>query len=156
MIKTDRSVCLLTDDKRQPLVYGSFTELDRENPDFPLYLISHGQKIGLSRVLLAMCWEVADCMCAASHVWSTKCGRNISALKVAQSYSDSLRALFGKDLTQPNFCSITDSAIICGGIGSPGSPCLILWAHCIAISWKWWPTCVYIHLLVTGCYESFL
>ncbi len=30
------------------------TELDRENPDFPPSLISHGQKIGSSRVLLGL------------------------------------------------------------------------------------------------------
>ncbi len=51
----------------------------------------------------------------------------MSALEVAQSYSVSSRALFGKDPTRPNFCSIADGAIICGGIGSPGSPYLILW-----------------------------
>ncbi len=39
------------------------TELDRENPDFPPYLISHGQKIGSTRVLLATRSEVADCVC---------------------------------------------------------------------------------------------
>ena len=44
------------------------TELDRENPDFPPYLISHGQKIGSIRVLLAMRSEVADCMCAILQV----------------------------------------------------------------------------------------
>ncbi len=41
------------------------TELDRENPDFPPYLISHGQQIGWTRVLLAMRSEVADCMCVS-------------------------------------------------------------------------------------------
>ncbi len=105
------------------------TELDRENLDFPPYLISHGQKIGSSRVLLATRWEVTDCVCAALQVWSTQCGRNISALEVVQNYSVSLRALFSKDLTRPNFCSIADGAIICGGIGSPGSPYLILWIY---------------------------
>ncbi len=99
------------------------TELDRENPDFPPYLISHGQKVGLTCVLLASS-EVADCLCAALQVWS---GRNISALEVAQNYSVSLRTLFGKDRTLPNYYSIADCAIIHGGIGSPGSPCLILW-----------------------------
>ena len=41
------------------------TELDRENLDFPSYLISHGQKIGSSRVLLATRSEVAYCVCVA-------------------------------------------------------------------------------------------
>ncbi len=44
------------------------TELDRENPDFPPYLISHGQKIGSSRVLLATHSEVANCVCATLQV----------------------------------------------------------------------------------------
>ncbi len=44
------------------------TELDRENPDFPPYLISHGQKIGLSQVLLARRSEVANCVCATLQV----------------------------------------------------------------------------------------
>ncbi len=39
------------------------TELDRENPDFPPYLISHGQKIESTRVLLATRLEVADFLC---------------------------------------------------------------------------------------------
>ncbi len=73
------------------------TELDRENPDFPPYLISHGQKIGLTCVLLATRLEVADCVCATLQVWSTQCECNISTLEVAQSYSVSLHSLFGKD-----------------------------------------------------------
>ncbi len=104
------------------------TELDRENPDLPPYLISHGQKIESSRVLLATHSKVDDCVYAALQVWSAHCGRNISALEVAQSYSVSLRALFSKDPSRPNFCSIADGAIIRGGIGSPGSPYLILWS----------------------------
>ncbi len=71
------------------------TELDRENPNFPPYLISHGQKIGSSWVLLATRSEVRDCVCAALQVWNAQCGRNISALEVAQSYSVSLRVLLG-------------------------------------------------------------
>ncbi len=71
----------------------------------------------------------ADCMCVALQVWSVQCGCNISVLEVAQSYSVSLRALFGKDPSRPNFCSIADGAMIHGGIGSPGSPYLILWTH---------------------------
>ena len=82
--------------------YACTTELDRENPDFPPCLISHGQKIRLSRVLLATRSEVADCVCVALPVWSMQCGRNISSLEVAQSYLVSLRALFGKDPTRPN------------------------------------------------------
>ncbi len=66
-------------------------------------------------------------MCTALQVRSLQCGRNISILEVAQSYSVSLRALFGKDPTRPNFCSTADGAIIHGGVGSPGSPYLILW-----------------------------
>ncbi len=73
--------------------------------------------------------EVADCVCMALQVWSTQRGCNISALEVAQRYSVSLRALFGKDRTRPNFCSISDGVIIHGGIGIPGSPCLILWGY---------------------------
>ncbi len=69
------------------LVYYSLftyiTELDKENPDFPPYLISHGQKIGWTRVLLATHWEVADCVCVALQVWSAQCGHNISAFEVA-------------------------------------------------------------------------
>ncbi len=104
------------------------TELDREKTDFPPYLNCHGQKIGSSRVLLATCSKVADCVCAALQVWSGQHGRNISALKVAQSYSVSLR----KDPTRPNFCSIADGAIIHGGIGSLCSPYVILclWVRC--------------------------
>ncbi len=49
--------------KCTPSVYMTTTELDRENPDFPPYLISHGEKIGSTRVLLAMRSEVADCVC---------------------------------------------------------------------------------------------
>ncbi len=104
------------------------TELDREYPDFPPYLIRRGQKIGSSRVLLAMRSEVADCVCGALQVWGVQCGCNISALEVTKSYLVSLRALFGKDLTQPNFCSIADGAIIRDGIGSTGSPYQILWS----------------------------
>ena len=103
------------------------TELDRENLDFLPYLISHWQKIGTTCVLLATRSEVADCVCVALQVWSAQCGRNISALEVTQRYSVSLPALFGKDPTRPNFCSIADGAIIRGGIGSLGSPYLILW-----------------------------
>ncbi len=115
------------DDKMDLYVYVITTELDKENPDFPPYLNCHGQKIGSSRVLRATRSELADCVCAALQAWSAQRGRNISTLKVAQSYSVSLRALFGKDPTQPNFCSIADGAIIRGGIGSSGSPYLILW-----------------------------
>ncbi len=104
-----------------------YWEVDRENQDFPPYLISHGQKIGSSRVLLAMRSEVDDCVCAALQIWSARCGGNISGLEVAQNYSVSLHALLGKDQTRPNFCSIADGAIIRGGISSPGSPYLVLW-----------------------------
>ena len=48
--------------------YGHITELDRENPDFPPYLISHGQKIWLTRALLATRSKVADCVYAALQV----------------------------------------------------------------------------------------
>ncbi len=50
----------------------------------------------------------------------------------AQSYSVSLRALFGKATSRPNFYSIAGGAIIHGGIGSPGSPYLILCVHVIS------------------------
>ena len=40
----------------------------------------------------------------------------------------SLHALFGKDPNQPNFCSIADGVIICGAIGSLGSPYVIFWS----------------------------
>ena len=93
------------------------------NLDSPPYLISHGHKI-----VFATRSEVADCVCAALQVCSVQRRCNISTLKAAQSYSVSLSALFGKDPTRPNFCSIADAAIIRGSIGSPGSPYLILWS----------------------------
>ena len=114
--------------------YGPTTELDRENPAFPPYLISHGQKIGSSRVLHSL--RVADCMCATLQVWSTQCERNISALEVGQSNSVSLHTLLGKDLTQPNFYSIADAGIIRGRIGSPGSPYLCGSNQYIIPRWK--------------------
>ncbi len=88
---------------------------------FPPYLISHGQKIGLTRVLLQRVWKCP--LVCAEHCKSE--AHNLDAtwspLEVAQSYLVSLRVLFGKDPTQPIFCSIADGAIICGCIGSPGS-----------------------------------
>ncbi len=39
--------------KEPHVVDTGITELDRENLDFPPYLISHGQKIGSTRILLA-------------------------------------------------------------------------------------------------------
>ena len=107
------------------------TELDRENPDFPPYLTSHRQKIESARALLAIRSEVADWVCTALQVWSAQCGHNISALEVAQSYSITLRPLFGNDPNQPNFCSIADGVIIRRGIRSSGCPYLILWAEYI-------------------------
>ncbi len=71
-------------------------------------------------------------MCIASLY--AQCERNIRALEVAQSYSVSLRALLGKDPSRPNFCSIAGGAIVHGGIGSPGSPYLILWLSHILIA----------------------
>ena len=59
------------------------------------YFISHGQKIASIRVLLATLSEVGDCVCATCKSE----GRNvdpISSLEVAQTYSVSLRVLFGK------------------------------------------------------------
>ncbi len=61
-------------------------------------MISHGQKIGSTRVLLAMRSEVADCVCATLQAWSAQCERNISGLEVAQSYSVSVRQ--GPESTQ--------------------------------------------------------
>ncbi len=102
------------------------TEKDRERTRTSSpYLISHGQKIESTRVLLTMRSEVADCVCASLQVWSAQCGRNISVLEVAQTYLVSLRPLFGKDLSRPTFCSIADGAIIRGGIGSLGSPYIL-------------------------------
>ena len=94
------------------------------------------------RVLHVGLSEVVDCVCAAFQLWSAQCVRNISALEVAQTYSVNLRTLFGKNPTRPNFCSIADGAIIRGGIGSPGSPFLILWfqqtkRHFWALSSLW-------------------
>ncbi len=43
-------------------------ELDRENPDLPPYLISHGEKIGSSRILLATRSEVTDWVYATLQV----------------------------------------------------------------------------------------
>ncbi len=103
--------------------------IKKGEPGLPLYMFSYGQKIGSSRVLLVKRSEVADHVCAALQVWSAQCGRDISALEVAQSYSFSLRSLISKNPTQPNFFSIADGAIMRGGIGSPGSPYLILWLH---------------------------
>ena len=51
------------------------TELNTENPDFPPYLISHGQKIGSTRVSLAKRSEVADSVC----VHSKSDSRNVDA-----------------------------------------------------------------------------
>ncbi len=56
--------------------YGEITELDRENTDCPPYLISHGQKIGWSRVLLETRSEVAivcaqHCKSEARNVYAT-------------------------------------------------------------------------------------
>ena len=42
---------------------GSTTELGRENADFPPYLISCGQQIGSTCVLLTTHSEVADYVC---------------------------------------------------------------------------------------------
>ena len=65
------------------------TELDRENPDLPPYLISHGQKIESSRVLLATHSEVADCVSVAlaslkramwtQHKWPWSCAKLLSS-----------------------------------------------------------------------------
>ncbi len=103
------------------------TELDRENLDFPPYLISHGQKIGLTRVLLAMRSEVADCLCAEFASLKRTMWTQHKLPWSCAKLSVSLGTLFCKVPTQPNFCSIAYSASICGGIGSPGSPYLILW-----------------------------
>ncbi len=54
-------------------VWVVFPELDRENPDFPPHLISHGQKIGSTCALLTTCSEVVDCVCAALQVRSAQC-----------------------------------------------------------------------------------
>ncbi len=55
------------------------TEVDRENLDFPPYLISHRQKIGLTCILLATRSEVAGCLCVTlaslKHVMFTQLKR---------------------------------------------------------------------------------
>ncbi len=91
-----------------------------------------GKKIGLTCVLLAMRSEEADYVCATLQVWSVQCERNISTILVVQNYSVNTHAV--RQGHRPNFCSIADGVIICGGIGSPGSPCLILWFWLIPVN----------------------
>ncbi len=60
---TAQACCTICSYCRHPILCRHpITELDKENPDFPPYLISHGQKIGSTHVLLATRSEVADCV----------------------------------------------------------------------------------------------
>ncbi len=101
------------------------TELDGENPDFDKPWAENWVDLCFARNVFGCNWL---CVCDIASLKRAMWTQHISALDVAQSYSVSLRALFGKEPSRPNFCSIADSAIIHGSIGSPGSPYLIPWS----------------------------
>ncbi len=105
-------------------------------------LISHGEKIenwGYS------CFTYNTFRSSPSHVRSIeKINLRISdaswcnMLTVLRDKCKSISSLmlFGNYLNTPHFCSITEDAIICDGLGSLSSPYLILWIY---------------HIILLGC-----